>query len=128
MILDSSAVVAVLFHEPGSDGLVDQITNCSAVGIGAPTLVETTIVCAHRLGRDARGLLARFLDEAALAVIPFSDAHASVATDAWLRFGRGRHPAALNYGDCLAYATAKVANQPLLCVGHDFPKTDLELA
>ena len=72
--------------------------------------------------------LARFLDEAAIAEVPFGAAHASVATDAWLRFGRGRHPAALNYGDCLAFATAKVAGQPLLCVGKDFSNTDLEIA
>ena len=128
MILDSSAVVAILFREPGADALVDKLATTPAVGIGAPTLVEATIVCSHRLGRDARGLLARFLDEAGIAVVPFGDMHASVAADAWLRFGKGRHKAALNYGDCLAYASATVANQPLLCVGNDFPETDRDLA
>jgi len=128
MILDSSAVVAVLFREPDAERLIDRITAAPAVGIGAPTLVETTIVASHRLGRDARGLLARFLDEAVVTVIPFGDAHASAAADAWLRYGRGRHPAALNYGDCLAYAIAKVANQPLLFIGNDFRATDIEIA
>ncbi len=128
MILDSSAIVAILFREPGVETLVDKLSSTPAVGVGAPTLVETTIVSSHRLGRDARGLLARFLDEADVAIVPFGDMHAAVATDAWLRYGKGRHKAALNYGDCLAYAVAKVANQPLLCVGGDFPETDLDLA
>lgn len=128
MILDSSAVVAILFREPGAEVLVDKLAGTPAVGIGAPTLVETTIVTSHRLGRDGRGLLARFLNEASVAVVPFGDMHAAVATEAWLRYGKSRHRAALNYGDCLAYAVAKVANQPLLCVGNDFPETDLDLA
>ncbi len=126
MILDSSAVVAILLREPGYESLLDTLCETAEAGIGAPTLVEAGIVLAARTRTDSRGLLARFLAEAAVITIPFSDAHFSTAIDAWLRFGKGRHPAALNYGDCLAYATARVAGQPLLCTGNDFAQTDLQ--
>lgn len=126
MILDSSAVIAILLREPGCGPLIDTVCDTPEVGIGAPNLVETGIVLSARTGMDGRGLLARFLAEAAVVMIPFSDAHWATAIDAWLRFGKGRHAAALDFGDCLAYATARVAGQPLLCVGDDFAKTDLE--
>ena len=81
-----------------------------------------------RLRRDGRGALARLLQEAGIVVVPFGEAHYGTAVDAWLRFGKGRHPAALNFGDCLSYAVAKLSDRPLLCVGDDFTKTDLALA
>jgi ribonuclease VapC len=128
MILDSSAVVAVVFQEPGHEDLVDRIAAADEVAIGAPTLAEAAIVVSARLGTDARPLLSRLLAEGAFETIPFGEAHFGVAVGAWLRFGRGRHPARLNFGDCLAYATAVVADRPLLCVGEDFRRTDLILA
>ena len=78
--------------------------------------------------RTPRGLLSRFLMEGPVETIAFTEAHFGIAIGAWLRFGRGCHPAALNFGDCLTYATARLADQPLLCMGEDFPRTDLELA
>lgn len=128
MIVDSSAVVAVIFQEPGYKELLHKIATADTLGIGAPTLVECSIVLSARLNRDARGLLARFLGEIDASVIPFTNAHYGIATGAWLRYGKGRHPAALNFGDCLSYAIAKVTGMPLLCVGDDFPLTDLPLA
>ncbi len=125
MILDSSAVVAVALKEPGHERVLAAMSAAPALGIGAPTLVETTIVLAARLGRDARGLVSRLVLEADVAVVPFTDAHFGTALDAWLRFGRGRHPASLNFGDCLAYATARVADEPLLFTGADFSRTDI---
>jgi ribonuclease VapC len=68
------------------------------------------------------------LDRGGIVVISFDGAHAEVAAEAWLRFGKGRHPASLNFGDCLAYATARLAGRPLLCKGNDFTETDLQLA
>ena len=126
MILDSSAVVSILLREPGHERLLAGVCAAPEAGIGAPTLAETGIVLAARMATDSRGMLARFLAEAAMTTIPFSDAHWSTAVDAWLRFGKGRHRAALNFGDCLAYATARIAGQPLLCTGDDFAQTDLE--
>jgi ribonuclease VapC len=125
MILDSSAVVAVALREPGADRVLAAMSAAPALGIGAPTLVETTIVLSARLGRDARGLVSRFVLEADVAVVPFTDAHFGTALGAWVRFGRGRHPAGLNFGDCLAYATARVAGEPLLYTGSEFTRTDL---
>jgi ribonuclease VapC len=128
MILDTSAVVAIVFQETGWENLLDRLLAETSVGIGAPTLAEAAIVVSARLGTDARALLSRFLVEGAIDTGAFGEAHFGVATGAWLRYGRGRHPAALNFGDCLAYATARVADQPLLCTGDDFAQTDLTLA
>ena len=128
MILDSSAIVAIAFREPGHERLVQRIASSDSVGIGAPTLVESAIVLSARLNRDARAILSRLLTEGGIETIPFGEAHFGVAVGAWLAFGRGRHPAALNFGDCLAYATARVADRALLCVGDDFERTDLEIA
>lgn len=70
----------------------------------------------------------RFLQQFEVEEIPFTEAHWRIATDAFLRFGKGRHPAALNFGDCMTYATAKLAGEPLLFVGNDFAQTDLPRA
>ncbi len=128
MILDSSAVVSVLLREPGFEAVSDEVGRESPLGIGAPTLAETGIVLRAKLGVGGRTLLARFLDEADIAVVPFGEEHWPVAVDAFARFGKGRHPAGLNLGDCLTYATARLADEPLLCLGDDFARTDLTLA
>ena len=125
MIVDTSAVVAILMREPGFETLLARLTSDPNPAIGTPTLVETAIVLSARLHQDSRSLLSRFLTEASIAVVPFGEFHFSAAVEAWLRFGKGRHPAALNFGDCLAYAVARLANVPLLCVGDDFAKTDI---
>ncbi len=128
MIVDTSVVLAILFREEGYETVVRKLIASDDAGIGSPTLVEAGIVLSARLGRDGRALLARFLAEMNIAVYAFTDAHFGVAAGAWLTYGKGRHPASLNFGDCLAYAVAKIAEAPLLCVGEDFSKTDLLLA
>jgi ribonuclease VapC len=128
VIVDSSAVLAIVLREPGHEALVRKLAAGPGGGIGAPTLAESAIVLTARIGRSARPVLGRLLQEADLAVVPFGADHWPVALDAFARFGRGRHPASLNFGDCLTYATARLAGQPLLCVGEDFARTDLELA
>lgn len=128
MILDSSAVVAVFFQEPQYEVLLGKMTAAQVLAIGAPTLTECGIVLSARMNTDARGLLSRFLTELNVTVIPFSEAHFGIAVGAWLAYGKGRHPAALNFGDCLTYAAAKIAGLPLLCVGDDFLQTDLSVA
>jgi len=85
-------------------------------------------VLAARLGHDSRDLVIRLLDEFGIEEIPFGDRHWREAVDAFLRFGGGRHKARLNFGDCLTYAVARLANEPLLFVGDDFPQTDLKAA
>jgi len=128
MILDSSAIVAVFLKEPGFESLVDQMADAAHLGIGAPTAAETAIVVGSRLGMDGRALVSRFLHEQDVAIVTFGEDHWRTAADAYARFGRGRHRAALNFGDCLTYAVAKLAGEPLLAVGRDFPHTDLDLA
>lgn len=125
MILDTSAVVAILLREPGHERLLERLGAETGVAIGGPTLAETGIVLTARLGIPGLTLLARFVQEAELVVVPFSDEHWPVAVEAFRRFGKGRHPAALNFGDCLTYATARLADEELLSLGDDFGKTDL---
>ena len=128
MILDSSAIVAIMLQEPAYESLLAKVGEAGTLGVGSPTLVETAIVLSARLATDAQGLVARFIQEADASIIPFGEAHHPTAHQAWIRFGKGRHPAALNFGDCLTYATARLAGEPLLCTGSDFAQTDLELA
>ena len=128
MILDTSAIVAILTEEPSAEELLSKLQNPGPVQVGAPTLLETIMVLAGRLQKDPGPYLERFLRDLKAVVLPFEDAHRREAANAFLRFGKGRHPAKLNLGDCMSYATAKIARLPLLCVGNDFPKTDLDLA
>ena len=125
MTLDSSALVAILFAEPGYLGLVDRILAADHVRVGAPTLVETSLVFAGRKGARSAESVEGLVRELAVTIVPFGETEWRVAADAFRRFGRGRHAAALNYGDCLAYATAQAARDRLLFVGDDFPKTDI---
>ncbi len=128
MIVDTSALVAITFAEPGHQDLIAKLTDAPPAGIGTPTLAETGLVLASRLGRDPRDLVIRLLDEFSIEEVPFGGQHWREATDAYLRFGKGRHKARLNFGDCLTYAVARLADEPLLFTGDDFPQTDLELA
>ena len=127
MILDSSAVIAILLKEPGYERLRDRLATSEQASIGAPTVLESSMVLSARLGHAGKTLLARFLQEAEIEVVEFTADHWTVAADAFLAFGKGRHRAGLNLGDCTTYAVAKLASQPLLCLGDDFPATDLEL-
>jgi ribonuclease VapC len=128
VILDSSALLAIALDEPERAALVAKINAADTVAIGAPTLVEAGIVLSSRIGEDAGDLLAALLETVDAVVVEIGPRHWQVAVSAWWRFGKGRHPAGLNFGDCLAYATAVVAAEPLLAKGDDFPKTDIALA
>jgi ribonuclease VapC len=127
VIIDSSAIVAIFLQETGHEALIDAVAEAPAAGVGAPTLVEAGIVLSVRMRLDARPLLARFLHEFRIMVVPFGEDHWTEALDAFSRFGKGKHPAGLNLGDCFSYAVASLAEQPLLCVGDDFRKTDLAI-
>ena len=125
MTLDSSALIAVLFGETGHLELIDRILTADHVRIGAPTLAETSLVFAGRRRAASAAEVEELVRELAITVVPFGEAEYRVAVDAFVRFGRGRHKAALNFGDCLAYATAVVAGDSLLYVGDDFTHTDV---
>jgi ribonuclease VapC len=125
LILDSSAIVAIICGEKGSERLVAAVETAPHLGIGAPTATESAIVLVRRFGVAGRLMLARFLEQNDVISISFGNHHLSVAAEAFIRYGKGRHPARLNYGDCMTYATAKIADVPLLFTGDDFAKTDL---
>ena len=91
--------------------------------MGAPTLVEASMVWSGRRRAAARGEVEGLVQELGATIVPFGEAEWRLAVDAFARFGRGRHPAALNFGDCLAYATAAARSDSLLFVGDDFTKT-----
>jgi ribonuclease VapC len=128
--LDSSALLAVLFSEPGYLALVDRMLEADVLRIGAPTLVETSLVFESRRGRRpdgrSRDPLHELVKELGVTVVPFGESEWHRAVEAFAKYGRGRHKADLNFGDCLAYATASVAGDSLLYVGDDFKHTDLK--
>jgi ribonuclease VapC len=129
MVLDSSAIVAIFRREEGHDLLERKIDEAEIVLIGAPTLVESALVLARLTGTDQRFRLEAYLRRVDARVIAFTEDHYSLAAEAFLRFGRGStSKAKLNYGDCLTYAVAAWAREPLLFVGSDFGHTDLVAA
>lgn len=128
MILDTSVLVAIALAEPEHVALESKIDSAATVAVGSPTLVEAGIVISARTGRDARAVLGDIVANIDATVVEFGVDHFREALSAWLRFGEGRHPAALNFGDCLSYAVARVSGQPLLSEGRDFALTDLTLA
>jgi ribonuclease VapC len=126
VILDSSALLAIVFREPGFEDVLSRVLEAPVVAVGTPTLTETGIVLEARLGSESRGMLERLLDELGVQEIPFGEVHWREAVDAFRRWGKGRHPAALNFGDCMTYAAAVLSGEPLLFVGDDFTATDIE--
>ena len=128
MVLDSSAIIAIELQEPGFERLIDRIGEAKAVIIGVPTMFETVMVLSRRRGQDARPWLRGFLRSARAEAVTFTEEHLDAAIDAFMRFGKGRHRAALNFGDCMAYAVAAVAGMPLLYTGNDFAQTDIPAA
>lgn len=126
MILDTSAVIAIIFKEPEWEAMLTVMAQATALSAGTATLVECGIVLGARQGFE-QPHLQRFLQTFDVTPITFGEHHWVEAIGAYHRYGRGRHPAALNFGDCLSYATAKLAKEPLLCKGEDFIHTDLPL-
>jgi ribonuclease VapC len=128
MVLDSSAIVAIHLKEPGYERLFERIDRAPVVFVGTPTVLESAMVLSSRAGTDVRSVLAAFFRRRGIVILPFTEEHFHAATEAFLRFGKGRHPAALNFGDCMAYAVAAVAGMPLLYTGNDFAQTDIPAA
>ena len=127
MILDTSAVVAVLAGEAEAPLLARLLVDGEDTVIGAATLVELSVVLQSRWPQRGMTDLRAFLDEFNVREIPFAVDQWRYAASGFAVYGRGRHPAALSLGDCFTYAAAKASGLPLLCVGNDFAQTDLEL-
>jgi ribonuclease VapC len=128
VILDTSAMVSLLLLEDGHEDLEEKIRSAHRVAIGAPTLAEAMNVMISRLGEAGLEMVVRFIGGMRVEVVRFDVRHADMAGQAVLRFGKGRHPARLNYGDCMTYATARIADEPLLFIGNDFARTDIAAA
>jgi ribonuclease VapC len=127
VILDSSAIVESELRLPKREWVIEQLDHAETVAVGAPTLLETAMVLLSRGIGSAEADLEALLAERSVVVIPFGAEHWRIAMLAFAAYGKGRHPARLNFGDCLTYAVAKLAGEPLLCVGGDFAQTDLAL-
>lgn len=128
MIVDSSALLAVVLAEDDADQYALALRRSGECRIGAPTLLECTIVMLRRNGEGGVARLDDFVAEFRLEVLRFGPEDLAVARAALVSYGKGRHPARLNFGDCMAYATAKVRGEPLLYKGDDFARTDVEPA
>jgi ribonuclease VapC len=128
MIVDSSALLAILLDESEAKRRSLAILSDEAPAISAATLLETSIVFETRVGEGGEGELDSLLTDLKLAVTPFSFEQATIAREAFRRYGKGHHPARLNFGDCISYALAKEWSEPLLFKGDDFSRTDIEAA
>ncbi len=127
MVIDSSALLAVFLGEPEREFYLDQMVNADVRRISAVTFVETGIVLEGRRGAASRHELERLLQQVAIEVVAVDAEQAVAALAAWRKFGKGRHPARLNLGDCFSYALAQLTEEPLLAKGEDFARTGLEL-
>jgi ribonuclease VapC len=128
LILASSSVVAVLMREREHELLLEKIAGAGPIGIGAPTLVQAVDVMVDAVGERGRGLVSQLVESLEVEIAPFDRRHSQIAIEAALRFGAGRHPAALGIDQCMTYAIARIAEEPLLYAGNDFARTDIEAA
>jgi ribonuclease VapC len=127
MVIDTSAVMAVLLGEP-QRAAMESLLDSEPCRMSSATRVELAIVAEGRAGAEGARIADEFLERFDVDVRPVDARIARIAINGWRRFGKGRHPAGLNFGDCFAYALAIELNEPLLFVGDDFSKTDIEPA
>jgi ribonuclease VapC len=126
LIVDTSAVIALVQEEPSAQPIATALAGTRNPTMAAPTAAECLIVLTARHGAVARTIFERLRAEIGLRIADFTEDHAAATQRAYLQYGKGRHPAALNFGDCMSYASAKLSYEPLLAIGDDFPQTDLE--
>jgi ribonuclease VapC len=128
LVVDTSAVIAILLGESDAPHYASALSAASELRMAAPTWLETALVATARCVGDGYFELVGFLDFVGVEVVPVDMALAQIAYDGWTRYGKGRHPAGLNYGDCFSYALAKQRDEPLLFKGADFALTDIRPA
>jgi ribonuclease VapC len=125
VIVDTSAVIAILFNETDAALFAQAITSADSCRMSAATFVETSIVVENQTRSGGSRQLDTFFRRAGIRIEAVTEEHAHLARQAFSDFGKGRHPAGLNFGDCFSYALAKSSGEPLLFKGKDFRKTDL---
>ena len=128
MVVDTSALVAILLAEPGYERLRDAMARAEDVLVPAPVRVEAGIVMAPRTGPGGLADLDDLLVQTGARVLPFTEAHARAAVEAFLRFGKGRQAAGLNFGDCMTYAVTQGQGRAVLFTGDDFARTNVSVA
>jgi ribonuclease VapC len=127
MVIDTSALVAIFFVEPERESFLEAIATAENRLLSAASVLETGMVLEGRQGEAAGREFDLFVVRANLQVVPVDAEQADLARSAWRKYGKGRHPAALNFGDCFAYALAKSTGEPLLAKGTDFASTDVAI-
>jgi ribonuclease VapC len=127
MIIDTSAIVAILFNEDDAQIYAEAISRADSCRVSAATFVETAIVVESQTKNNGSRQLDAFIRRAGITIEPVTEEQAHIARQAFTDFGKGRHPAGLNYGDCFSYALSKATREPLLFKGKDFAKTDLSI-
>jgi ribonuclease VapC len=125
MVIDTSALAAIFFHEPERDAFRNAIVRANSRLISAATVLEAGMVIEGRKGGGAGREFDLFIVRAQLQVVPIDAELADLARSAWRKYGKGRHPAGLNFGDCFSYALAKATGEPLLAKGTDFASTNV---
>lgn len=125
MVIDTSVIVAILFDEPERARFAAVIEAAPVRLVSAASFLEATMVVEGRKGRSGERMVDRFVEEGEVEIVPVSGAQARLACEAFRAYGKRRHPASLNLGDCFAYALAKATGEPLLFKGDDFSQTDL---
>jgi len=128
VVIDTSALLAIVLDEPEREPFLAKISLDSRVLMAAANYVEAAIVVTARRDPGAATRLRALLDEAGVEIVGVDEAVSEAAIEAFRRFGKGRHAAGLNFGDCFAYALAAVTGEPLLYKGDDFAKTDIAAA
>jgi ribonuclease VapC len=128
MVIDTSAIVAIFFNEADAQRYRESIVDDPVRMISAATVVETSMVIEARFGEAGGAELDLWLHKADVEIIAVTEEHADLARRAWRRYGKGRHPAGLNFGDCFSYALAALSGEPLLFKGNDFAQTDIRAA
>ena len=128
MIIDTSAIIAILFNEDDAQIYARAITSADSCRISAATFVETAVVVEAQTKNNGGRQLDAFIRRAGITIEPVTVEQAQIARQAFIDFGKGRHPAGLNYGDCFSYALSKATREPLLFKGKDFARTDLRVA
>jgi ribonuclease VapC len=127
MVIDTSAVLAILQREPERRSFLEAIEAADSTRISVANFVESSIVIESRYGVEGLRDLDRFISRASIELLQVDKEQGQLARSAFSRFGKGRHRAALNYGDCFAYAAAIALAEPLLCKGNDFVHTDVPI-
>lgn len=128
MVVDTSVIVAILFREAERRIFYDKILDDGSASISAFSYMEAGMVLTSRLGAAAEPALDQTLQDLGIVVVPVTVVQAKLALQAFGQYGKGRHPAGLNFGDCFSYALAKSSAEPLLFKGGDFARTDIYVA